>query len=248
MADRLVCTYEHLRHLLIQGLDFGDSLTSFKLMSSGTVLDCKVLHSAAVNRDLGLETFSASLEVYGQHLPARIDRSNKLVAQFPESTGQFGMEVRFGTIALKEIGRSAMVDDYFQQSLAADFDGHAYLGNVLRNSIRDIDMVLNPDTGAVDGAWLGMGVPGPTTGTVVSAAQLVAFAGSTISLKIQSDAAAHLTPTDLMTHTFTGVDEAALNASLLFTPSAGVGDTDFRVSVTGTFTSAAYMVVVGRTA
>jgi hypothetical protein len=99
-------------------------------------------------------------------------------------------------------------------------------------------MVANPDTAGVSGSWLAMSTVASGK-SLVTMVHLKAFTGSSIAFAIQSDEAAHGSPTTRATHNF-----SAAGASLITTAGPITPDTDYRVVISGTFTSASALVAV----
>lgn len=240
-TPKAIVKWDVLRHFFVEGFDFGATLYAFEVTADVPILEAKVLHGKAVERDAGIPSFAGKVECYSPEsaaLPSDGKVGTKVKIYAPASTGQPGGAVIFGTAVDGSYARVGQVGEYQKSTLTFGFDGHAYRGKVLRNSVADANMVANPDTTGASSAWQVLGVTAAGK-SMVSAVFLKSFTGTSIAYAIRSDETAHASPTTRATHNFT-----AAGASLITVAGPITPDTDYQVVVSGTFTSAAALVVV----
>jgi hypothetical protein len=240
MAAKSIVSFQNFRHLFIGSTDYGPTTSMLNLMSEVEVLSVRLLHSPAIERDPGVASESIEIDCYTPALTQAMKSSlaTKTDVYFPASIGQHGDLALFGRAVQSDVQVMAPVGQYHVLKIKAPMDGVTYLGKVLRNSVLNSSMVANPDTGAVDGDWLTMSTVSATQ-TLVTGVFLSAFTGTDIEFAIQSDEAAHASPTERAAHAFTAAGSSIIRTAGPITP-----DSHYRVSITGTFTSAAALVVM----
>lgn len=241
MAAKAILTWQLMRHFFVEGFDFGGTLYAFEVTADVPILEAKVLHGKAVERDGGIPSFGGKVDCYSPEsaaLPSDSKVGTKVKICAPASTGQPGGRVIFGTAVDGSFARVGQVGEYLKSTLTFGFDGHAYKGKVLRNSVMNASMVANPDTGGASSAWQVMGTVAAGK-SMVSAVFLQSFTGTNVIYTINSDETAHGSVTPRAVHTLT-----AAGASLISVAGPISPDTDYQVVVSGTFTSASAIVVV----
>jgi hypothetical protein len=241
MAAKAILNWQLMRHFFVEGFDFGGTLYALEITADVPILEAKVLHAKAVERDAGIPSFAGKVECYSPEsatLPADAKVGTKVRIYAPASTGQAGGRVIFGTAVDGSYARAGTVGEYQKSTLTFGFDGHAYLGKVLRNSVMDANMVANPDTTGASSAWQVLGVTASGQ-SMVSAVFLKTFVGTNAIFTINSDETAHGSVTSRAVHTLTAAGASLITVAGLISP-----DTDYQVVVSGPFTSASALVVV----
>lgn len=242
MAAKSIVSWQNFRHLFIGTTDYGATVSSLNFMREAKVLEAKVLHGAAVERDAGTLSDKIEIDCYAPVLTAAMKASlgTKVDVLFPASTGQPGGLCIFGVAVQSDVQVMAPVGEYHALKITVPMDGPGYLGHVLLNSVMDANMVANPLTAPAAGPWYALGTVSGAQ-RVVTAVFLTAFTGTLINFVVQVDEAAHASPATLVTHTF-----SAVGTSMQINAGPVSPETDYRVNVTGTFSSAAALVVVAK--
>lgn len=249
MAKRVI-RYSQLRHYMAHFMDLGGHTNSFTASRGGNVLSYNEAHTESVRRVGGLLDNTMSFQGNLEHLtsPSLPDQAELLFEEVgtkfpctaPSGLGQEGDRVHFGYTVENSFEISATVGELTPFTLDVPVDGPMIYGKVLRNRILNGSGVANPETGPATGNEIQLATVGE--GELLGAAvHLVSFTGTNISFVIETDATGFASPVTRIT-----LGPFTARGSAYGTNSGPITPDDFaRVDVTGTFTSATFLVVAG---